>query len=347
MIRDLPMPASPTSSTPWPSPVLAWPQRSSSSASSWSRPTIGRKRSATPAPRSGCPASCSPSTANGVTGSDRPFSVCARQRRQLERSTHQLPRGLGDHHLARLGHTLQSGRQIGRLADHRLLLCRPLADQLADHHEPGGDADPAGQGRVAGTQPPDRRDNRQPGPNSPLRLVLMRHRPAEIGQDTVAHELRDMTFEPQDLAGHGVLIAAQDRAHLLRVEPSRQRRRAHQIDEHHRELAPLGGGGRWRRFGSPRDVRRLVVVVARERLDRPQQLDAWSQRDTELLQMCLGQLTQRVAIDLVVGEHLDPPLEAVSRQPVADLGQRLHRNSSSSAFASMRSGVSKPSVNQS
>ncbi len=34
LIRDLPMPASPTSSTPWPSPALASAQRSSSSASS-------------------------------------------------------------------------------------------------------------------------------------------------------------------------------------------------------------------------------------------------------------------------------------------------------------------------
>ena len=109
------------------------------------------------------------------------FQRLRRERRQLERSTHQLPRGFGDHHLARLGHALQPGGQVGRLADHRLLLRRPLADQLADHDEPGGDTDPTGERRLAGAEPPDSSDNRKPRANGSLGLVLVRHGPAEIG----------------------------------------------------------------------------------------------------------------------------------------------------------------------
>ncbi len=137
---------------------------------------------------------------------------------------------------------LQPGGQVGRLADHGLLLRGTLADQLADHDEAGGDADPAGERRVAGAEPPDRSDNRQPGANRPLGLVLVRHRPAEIGQHAVAHELRDMALEARDLAGDGVLVGAQHRAHLLRVEPLGKRGRADQIDEHHGQLAALGLG---------------------------------------------------------------------------------------------------------
>ena len=40
---------------------------------------------------------------------------------------------------------LQPGGEVGRLADHRLLCAAPSPDQIADHDEAGGDADPRGQ----------------------------------------------------------------------------------------------------------------------------------------------------------------------------------------------------------
>ena len=65
---------------------------------------------------------------------------------------------LGDDHRARLGRTLQPRREIGRVADHRLLLRRAFADEIADHDQPGGDADarlqvPSRPGCAAGPSP--------------------------------------------------------------------------------------------------------------------------------------------------------------------------------------------------
>jgi len=48
----------------------------------------------------------------------------------------------GNHQTARCRNPLQSRRKIGRLAHDRLLLRRALADQIADDHQPSGDADP-------------------------------------------------------------------------------------------------------------------------------------------------------------------------------------------------------------
>ena len=60
----------------------------------------------------------------------------------LEQPAGQPPRARRDHHRPRLGQCLQPRREVRRLADHRLLLRRTLADQIADDHQPGGDADP-------------------------------------------------------------------------------------------------------------------------------------------------------------------------------------------------------------
>ena len=46
---------------------------------------------------------------------------------------------------------LQPRREVRRLTDDRLLLSRTRSDQIADHHQPGGDAD-AGLQRSAGLQ---------------------------------------------------------------------------------------------------------------------------------------------------------------------------------------------------
>ena len=69
---------------------------------------------------------------------------------QLEQAADQPARRLADHDAAWLGQRLQPGREVRRLADYRLLLCRALADQLADHDQAGGDADPGRQRLACG-----------------------------------------------------------------------------------------------------------------------------------------------------------------------------------------------------
>jgi hypothetical protein len=100
--------------------------------------------------------------------------------------------------------------------------------------------DPGGQ-RVAGRrlQLADHPCERQARPHRPLRFVLMGPWPAEIRQDAIAHELGDVPFEAADLSRHRVLIAPDHLAHVLGIELARQRRRADQIDEHHRQLPSL------------------------------------------------------------------------------------------------------------
>ena len=61
---------------------------------------------------------------------------------QHEEIADEAPGRLGNDHHARLGRTLKARRKIGRVADNRLLLCRPLADKIADDHKAGGNADP-------------------------------------------------------------------------------------------------------------------------------------------------------------------------------------------------------------
>ena len=81
------------------------------------------------------------------------------------------------------GESLQACGEVGGLADHRLLLRRALADQIADHDQPGGDADADGEPlRSSGLQAPHRCCYFQPRPHRPLGVVLMRPRIAEIDQ---------------------------------------------------------------------------------------------------------------------------------------------------------------------
>ena len=82
------------------------------------------------------------------------------------------PRSLGDEDRVRLGQILQPGGEVRRLTDDRLLLCRAFADQIADDHQPGGDADARLQFDRFDIEPGDGIGNTQPRPNRPLGVVL-------------------------------------------------------------------------------------------------------------------------------------------------------------------------------
>ena len=159
---------------------------------------------------------------------------------QFEQRADQPPSRLADDDAAGRGQSLQAGGKVRRLADHGALLRLALAHRLANHHKPGRDPDP-------GCEPTAARLKRAHGfyegearAHRPLGVVLMRLRPAEISQHAVAHELGDVPLEAQGLAGHGILVDANGRAHLLGIERRRQRGRADEIDEHHSQLPPLG-----------------------------------------------------------------------------------------------------------
>jgi hypothetical protein len=60
----------------------------------------------------------------------------------------ELPSAFRDNHTVRPGNTLQTRRKVRRLTYYGLLLRRARADQIADHHQPGRDADSCLKGRV-------------------------------------------------------------------------------------------------------------------------------------------------------------------------------------------------------
>jgi hypothetical protein len=73
---------------------------------------------------------------------------------------------------------------------------RPARPEVADHHEPGGNADAnlelAEGGRV---EPSDRGDHVEAGAHGPLGIVFVGARIAEINQHAVAHVFGDETVE--------------------------------------------------------------------------------------------------------------------------------------------------------
>ena len=159
----------------------------------------------------------------------------------LEQAAEQAPGGRVDDHAARLGQGLEAGGEVRGLADHRLLLRRTLADQVADHDQPGRDADPGLERRAgARRQGADGAHRLEARAHRPLGLALVRPGLAEVGQHAVAHELGDVALEADDRAGTGVLVGADDLAQVLRVEAARELRRADQVAEQHRQLPPLG-----------------------------------------------------------------------------------------------------------
>ena len=113
----------------------------------------------------------------------------------FEEIADQPTRGQGDDDSVRLSEALQTGGEVGRLANNRLLLRRAFADQIADDHQPGGDADARLKLDGFDIEATHNVDEAQPGPDRPLGIVLMGSRVTEIDQDAVAHIFRNKAIE--------------------------------------------------------------------------------------------------------------------------------------------------------
>jgi hypothetical protein len=72
----------------------------------------------------------------------------------------------------------------------------------------------------------------------------MRLWPAEIDQHPIADIASDEAVERLNGGGNAGLIAADDLAQILGIEPGRERGGADQVAEHHAERAAFGGGFR-------------------------------------------------------------------------------------------------------
>ena len=92
----------------------------------------------------------SPSTAKAGVGPVDALEGLRPELAQHEQIADQATGRLGNDHHARLGRALEACGKVRRIAHHRLLLRRPFADEVADDHKAGGDADTRRQGLACG-----------------------------------------------------------------------------------------------------------------------------------------------------------------------------------------------------
>ncbi len=243
-----------------------------------------------------------------------------------ERFADQLARERTDDDRVRLCQCLQPRGHVRGLADDARALRRSFADDVADDHRTGGDADAHGKRRlqdvVHRTERGNRLDDRQCAPHGAFRVVLVRLRIAEIHEDAVAEVLGDVAVVARDDLRARVEIIADDVAQVLRIDARGERGRVDEIAEHHGELTPLAIAAPRRRVrvdaGGSVDRR----GVAAESGNRLQQLLAWSERNVETLQILLRQLAQDVEIDLVLEEARRVLFEAERLEPLIDIASQ-------------------------
>ena len=171
---------------------------------------------------------------------------------------------------------------------------------------------------------------------------------AEINEHAVAHVSGDEAIEFGDDFGNGAVIGADDLTQIFGIEPRGELGRADQIAEHHCQLAAF------RLFGAKRPRRcRGRRRIGRGRGSNPAQSGNCSEQfaavapehNPEVLQVLCREFGQYLPIDLVVAERGFVPFETQAAQPHRYIHQ-ASPSSSSSAAASLSSGVSKPSLNQ-
>ena len=154
-----------------------------------------------------------------------------------------LPAGGGaDEHLARVGARLQSRGDAHRVPRGAVLDPRPPTD-AAHHHEAGLDTDPHPEGfdtELAGgalAVRPHGLLDLQPGPDRALRVVFVRGRCPEQGEDAVAGDVVGGLAEPLDHLADVADAAADQVDHVLGIEGLAERGRTLDVGEQRRDGA--------------------------------------------------------------------------------------------------------------
>src|SRR5262245_33281033 len=186
----------------------------------------------------------------------------------------------------------------------------------------------------------------------PLRVVLVRDRRAEQCHDAVAGELRDRPLESMHALGEELEEAVHDPMPLLGIELLGEIHRALHVGEQHGHLLPLtfeGAAGAENLLGEMRGSigARIASDLVRDR----------GSKRVPALGAELGHRADGVAAARATDGQRRPALLAelggyavlvlAAGTPHARVWVSTpYPSSSSSAFASARSPVSKPSVNQ-
>jgi hypothetical protein len=164
---------------------------------------------------------------------------------------------------------LDPRRRVHHVAgDHRL--ARGRAGVERDERLTRGHADPDVKVEcvVAVVERGDRVARSERRAHRPLGVVLVRNRRAVHGHDGVADELLDGPAVPLELLPQRLVVPAEKRPDVLRVEPLCTGGRADEVDEDGRDdLALLTGGGRFdqRRAAAVAEACVVRVLAAAER----------------------------------------------------------------------------------
>jgi hypothetical protein len=141
-------------------------------------------------------------------------------------------------------------------------------------------------------------DDGEPSPHGALGVVFVRLRITEIGEHAVAHIFGDEAAVALDRRRAAAMIAPDDLAHVLGIEPRRKRRRTDEVAEHHSEMTALGDVRMGLRghgdCGFRRSFRRTQAC------DRFEQALAVSEGHAEFFEVAVRQLTQDLGVDVIL-----------------------------------------------
>ena len=135
---------------------------------------------------------------------------------------------------------MQTGGEIWRLANRRLLPRLARSDRFADNHEARRNADADPHGVAQRWRLTDLGDDRKRGTDRPLSVVLMRPRVTEIDQHAITDIAGDEPVEARDRRGDAELIAADHRTKILWVQSRRHLGGICHVAEHHAHLTAFG-----------------------------------------------------------------------------------------------------------
>ena len=147
------------------------------------------------------------------------------------------PRRLAREDRARLGQLLEASRQVGGVADRRVVHAQVVADRAHDH-EAGVQAHPDRQGDLGPGGDDDgavaeRAGDAEGGERRAARVILVGEGGAEERHEAVAEELVDRALVAVHLGEGGLEEGVHEDVHPLRPEPLGERRGADQVAEEH------------------------------------------------------------------------------------------------------------------
>ena len=179
-----------------------------------------------------------------------------------------------------------------------------------------------------------RADQRKPGADGPLGIVLVGLRIAEIDERSIAHILGDRAAKPGHSGDAGLLKRAEDVAHFLGIEPGRKCCRTDEIAEHDGQLSTFGIGGSWgrRRRRDGAWLGRGIAIgngagfglEARDGVEQPTSMA--DQIDPDIPEVVGGQARQHLDVNRVVAKRRRILFEAQPAQPIGDIKRHRQRS---------------------